>query len=153
MKNKNGIPPYQKQKFWCGGITLIELVLSIIIIAVCFGVVSTIYMQVLGKIHRSRVIVIANALAEERMDRVLGEGFSGIEDDISATAQWQVIYSGSFTGVFSDYDYEDVACYVNSGDLDTPVAVETEYIAVRTRIDHTDIGSLTVRSLLTDYAD
>lgn len=124
------------------GITLLELIVSIVIIAICFGVVSTIYGQVLGKIHKSRTIVIANALAEEKMDEVLGDEYLGIGND-----------SDNFSSPFGDYSYQVVVSYVDAADLNTSVAGPTPYKNVEVRVSHSEIETIEIISLLTDYTN
>lgn len=124
------------------GLTLIELVLSIIIISICFLVLAMIYQQVLNNIYGTRVMSIASALAEEKTDDVFGKGYSGITNQSSA----------SFSSPFSDYTYEVVVNYVNDADLNTPVdPTVTEYKRVEVRVTHSQTGTFRMVSLLSDY--
>lgn len=124
------------------GMTLIELVLSIIIIAVCLIPVSTMYNQVLSKIYKSRVMTTASALAEETMDQHLGKTFSGIANTVLT----------SFSSPFSDYSYQVVVNYVEAANLNTSVdPTVTQYKRVEVRITHSQIGTLRMVSLLTNY--
>lgn len=126
------------------GLTLIELVLSIVIIAICFIPVAAIYQNVLNRLYMTRVTAVANALAEEKADEVLGEDFDDVTDE-SLT---------SFPSPFSDYSYEIIVHYVNFGALNTSVdPTETEYKNIEVRISHSEIGTLSLVTLRTDYED
>lgn len=129
MKNNNGM-------------TLIELVLSIIIISICFIPVGIIYNQALAKIYRSRVMTAASGLAEEKMDQVLGSAFAGVAN-AGPTA---------FSSPFADYSYQVIVHYVDAADLNTSVdPAVTQYKNVEVRITHTQIGTLKMISLLSNY--
>lgn len=124
------------------GLTLIELVLSIVIIAICFIPVATMYQQVLSKIYRSRVVTIAGALAEEKMDEVSGKNFLNINDEGPA----------SFSNPFGDYSYEVVVHYVQPGNLNTSVdPTVTDYKNIEVRISHSEIGTMRINSLVTNH--
>ena len=124
------------------GFTLIELILSIVIIAIAFIPVSVIYQQVLSKVYVTRIISSANALAEGKMDEVLAQGFSGITNENET----------NFSSPFDSYSYEVEWHYVQPGSLNTSVdPTVTGYKNVEVRVNHDEIGTLTTHSLLTNY--
>ncbi len=125
----------------CRGLTLVELILTIIIIAICFIPVSVIYQQVLGNAHRTRVIAVAESLASSKLDEVLGDGFASVSDESST----------SFSSPFTDYSYEVEVDYVAAADLTTAVVGPTEYKRIEVKVTHSEIGTMTLTSLLTSH--
>lgn len=125
------------------GMTLLELVLSIIIIAMCVLPLSVIYTQVLAKIYKSRVMTIASGLAEEKMDQATAKGYSGVVNESST----------NFSSPFSSYSSQVVVNYVNAADLNTSVdPTVTEYKRVEVRVVHGEIGTAKMVSLLTNFS-
>ena len=124
------------------GFTLVELVMSIIIIAICAIPTALMFQQAAGKSFITRVTTVATALAEEKMEETLGLGFSGVTDS-GPTA---------FSSPFSDYSYQVTVYYVQAADLNTSVSpTVTAYKNVEVRISHSAVGTVSLMSLLTSY--
>lgn len=125
------------------GYSLIELIIAIIIIPICVGGVTIVFQNVLVRGFRVRAMTTSVALAEEKMDETLRLGYSSVAD-VSSTA---------FNAPFGDYTYTVVVRDVESNDLDTPVinAPATGYKNVKVNVTHSEIGTITLTSLLTDY--
>ncbi len=124
------------------GYTLIELIISIAIIAVCVAGIASVYQNVLARGVRGKTITTAIALAEEKADEVLRLGFSGIGNDGPA----------DFPSPFGDYSYQIVVINVQPPDLDTSVgSTDTGYKKVTVNVSHNPAGTYSISSLLTDY--
>lgn len=124
------------------GYTLIELIVSIAIIAVCIAGIASVYQNVLQRGVRGKIMTTACALAEEKADEVLRLGFSGIGSDGPA----------DFSSPFGDYSYQVVVINVQPPDLDTSVgSTDTGYKKVTVNITHDQAGTYGISSLLTDH--
>jgi len=123
------------------GYSLIELIIVIIIIPICIGGVAIVFQNVLVRGFRVRAMTTSAALAEEKMDETLRLGYSDVAD-VSSTA---------FGAPFGDYTYTVVVINVESNALDTSVVAATGYKNVKVNVTHSEIGTITLTSLLTDY--
>jgi len=125
------------------GYTLIELIISIAIIAVCIAGIASVYQNVLMGGVRGKIRSTACALAEEKADEVLRLGFSGIGSDGPT----------DFSTPFGDYSYEVDVIDVQPPDLDTPVdpPTNTGYKNVTVSVTHDQAGTYSISSLLTDH--
>lgn len=121
------------------GFTLIELIMSVIIISICIIPVAVMFQQAMHGSVEAKVLTVANALAEEKMEEILRLGYANVTNQ-----------SGTFTG-FSDYSFQVTVNYANSSDLNTPVANATGYRSVEVGVAHGGIQPVALRSLVTNY--
>ena len=109
------------------GFTLIETVISIVIIGVVFLGLLAVVTGVFTHATRGEVMSVATMLAKGEMERVSGLGWSAADD------------SGSFAGNFSDYSWEiDVT------------ATDSEHKQVDVTVTNTMIGSVTLTTMVTN---
>ena len=120
--------------------TFVELVMSIIILSVCAIPIALLHQQASLGSHQARVVTIATALAEEKLEEVLRLGFAGVSD----------VGSTNFNSPFSDYSFQVDVDYVEEADLDTPVGYVTNHKSIEVQVSHSLAPSITVKSLLTD---
>jgi len=131
-----------KHTFLQQGFTLIELVIVIVVVGICFISVMSLFTESLHKNVTNEIITVATSLAEGKMEEVISDGFSGISND-----------SGSFSSPFSDYSYQVNWYYVNPDNLDVSVEGPTDYKNVKVIVSHNLIGDITLTTLLSDYED
>lgn len=123
------------------GFTLIELIISIIVISICVIPIAVMYQQALQGSLETKVLTVATSLAEEKMEEILRLGYSGISN----------VGLNNFPKPFDDYNYEVIVHYVEASDLDTSVdPTETDYKNIEVQVTHA-IQTVTLTSLLTDY--
>lgn len=132
--------PEKKSKFLTG-FTIVELLMAIIIISICVIPVALMYQQATQGSYQTRVLTVATALAEEKMEEVLRLGYSGVSD----------IGLSNFPSPFADYSFQVDVDNVEAEDLDTSVVNETGYKSVEVQVSHSVAPSVTVKSLLTNY--
>ena len=109
------------------GFTLIETVISIVIIGVVFLGLLAVVTGVFTHATRDEVMSIATMLAKGETERASGLGWSVTDD------------SGSFSGNFSDYSWEiDVT------------ATDSERKQVDVTVTNTMIGSVTLATMVTN---
>ncbi len=78
------------------GFTIIELIIVIIVLGICFAPIAVLFRNVSIKYATSEIMQIATALAEQEMERVTSLRFS------SVIAEGPTL----FTGNFSNYSYQ-----------------------------------------------
>jgi prepilin-type N-terminal cleavage/methylation domain-containing protein len=121
--------------------TLIELIISIIVIAIAAIPVAVTYQRAMQGSVTARMLTVATALSEQKMEEALNLGFSNIAN-ISLT---------SFASPFNDYAYQVIVYYVNAADLNTSVGpTATEYKRVEVRVTNNFSAPVSLVSLLTN---
>ena len=127
------------------GFTLIELLISIVIFSICLVSVVVMFQQALYGGYDTRVLTIANFLAEEKMEEVLTLGYAGVTS-VAAT---------NFPSPFNSYTFEVAVHYVQPPDLDTSVdPTVTDYKNVEVKVVKpmpNYNATVTMSSLLTNY--
>lgn len=124
------------------GFSLIELIISIVIISIAALSIAFLYQQALTGSLEVRELTVATGLAKEKMEEVLLSSFSGV-DDIPET---------SFSAPFSNYNYEVDVCYVQDTDLDTcvdPTTTDYKKVEILLSCDVNQLVSL--KTLFTNY--
>lgn len=119
------------------GFTLIEVVLVILVLAICLTPLCILVVNVVQKNALSQAQATGAALAEAQMERVTSLRFSAVNN----------VAETPFSSPFSAYSYEVISDYVNADDLNTAVAGPTDYKRVQVKITNNIIGSLTLTSL------
>lgn len=124
------------------GFTLIEAIMAIVIIAIAFYALISIFFTVVPKIIDAEALAIATHLAEEKIEELMVKDFSGITS-VSAT---------SFGGDFSNYYYQIIVNYVSSEELDTVVdPTVTDYKRVKAQVWSNLAGTLEIVTLSTSW--
>jgi prepilin-type N-terminal cleavage/methylation domain-containing protein len=118
------------------GFTLIETIISIVVIGVVFLGLLAVITGVFTHATRDEVMSVATMLAKGEMEKVTGEGFSVTSD------------SGTYSGNFSDYSWEVVVSAV-------PVSIASDpgmnqYKQVETVVTNAMIGSVSLKTILTN---
>lgn len=94
------------------GLTLIEIIILLAVLAFAIPAVLMAFAQIVGKGADVQTVAVATNLAQEKMEGLIrGKTFAQIVSEGPA----------DFTGSFSTYNYQIVVDYVDSGDLNTPV--------------------------------
>jgi prepilin-type N-terminal cleavage/methylation domain-containing protein len=125
------------------GLTLFELIIAIIIISICALSLAVMYQEAMRGNSTIKPMTIATALAEEKAEQVLGLGYSGVSN------------SGPtyFPSPFDEYSFQVIVHYVQASNLDTSVdPTQTSYKNVEIKVMQNDIGTISIKSLLTDFS-
>ncbi len=124
------------------GVTLIELTISIVIVAICLIPIALMYQQAAQGGYVTRVMTVATLLAEEKMEETLILGYLGV-NSVASTA---------FPSPFTDYNYEVIINYVDPSDLDASVnPTVTDHKSVLVQVDRSGLETISLKSLLTNY--
>ncbi|UCG35305.1 MAG: type II secretion system protein [Candidatus Omnitrophota bacterium] len=124
------------------GFSLIELVISTVIISIAALSIAFLYQQALSGSLEVRELTVATALAKEKMEEVLLLDFGSVAD-VSDT---------SFPAPFSNYSYAVNVCYVQSTNLDSCVdPTTTDYKKVEVVINCDASPLATLKTLFTNY--
>jgi prepilin-type N-terminal cleavage/methylation domain-containing protein len=106
------------------GFTLIELAISITIMAIAFYLLVTVFTTFAPRTVTVEMINRKTYLAQEKMEEHLAKSFASVAS-VSAT---------SFTSPSSAYTYQIIVTYVATSDLNTPVAGPTPFKNVKVRV-------------------
>jgi Tfp pilus assembly protein PilV len=104
--------------------TLIETAIGMTIIAIAFYALIAVFITLAPRTARVENINKKIYLAHEKMEEYLTRPFTNITS----------VGASSFTGSFSNYNYQIVVTYVATADLNTSVAGPTPFKNVRTRV-------------------
>lgn len=127
------------------GVTLVELIIVIVIVGICFISVMGLFVNALRINMENEVRTIATSLAHGKMEEVLQKkDFDSMDDNFDGK-------SGTFNSPFSDYSYKINWNYVEKTDLNNSVVGPTEYKAVEVIVKHNLIENVEMRTLFTDY--
>ncbi|MBU4589360.1 MAG: type II secretion system GspH family protein [Candidatus Omnitrophica bacterium] len=109
------------------GFTLIETIISIVVIGIAFLGLVAVITGVFTNASHDEVIAIATMLAKGEIERVSGLGWPVVPD------------SGTFSGNFSDYSWEvDVT------------NTDSEHRQIDVTVTNTMIGSVTLTTMATN---
>lgn len=129
------------------GVTFIELIMAIIVVSISVLSVALIYQQVLKDSVSARVLTVATSLAEEKMEEKFGLGYSGV----SVGTEGPFRFNNSSGSPFYEYRYLINVTYVNETDPNVESATPTGYKRITVSVVHSQIGNVTVRTLVTNY--
>jgi prepilin-type N-terminal cleavage/methylation domain-containing protein len=129
-----------------GGFTLIEIIITIVVIAIAaVGVLSVFTTGMRGSAN-PLLVTQATQLAQGEMDQVLGEklanGFASI-----AVGNPLACNSAMLAG----FNCSRTVYYVNPAALNTQVGGPTNYKHVTVTIAQTTIGNITVDTIISNY--
>ncbi|MCX5715689.1 MAG: prepilin-type N-terminal cleavage/methylation domain-containing protein [Candidatus Omnitrophica bacterium] len=122
------------------GFTLIEVILSIIILGVILTPFSVLVSNVIRQNIYSQAQATAVSLAEGELERITNMRFAAVAAEASA----------AFAAPFGAYTHAAAVDYVNAGALNTPVAGPTDYKRVQVSVNNTVSGTITLTTLVTN---
>ncbi len=113
------------------GFTMVELVITVIVIAIVMYAVIAIFVTSGFKGVNVDVFTVAQSLAEDKLEEATAQTFDEITDEAQT----------NFSGDLDDYSYEIEVDYVSAEVLDTVVASPTDYKKIQVRIRHDQLAS------------
>ena len=119
------------------GFTLIETIISILIIGIAFLGLVAVLTGVFTNATRDEVMTVAAGLAKGEMEKVAGEGFSVTSG------------SGTYSGNFSNYSWQ-----VTVSAVPVDIAVDpgmTDYKQVEVVVTNAMIGSVSLKTIVTNH--
>lgn len=122
------------------GFTLIEVIISIIILGVILTPFSAMVANIIRQNVYSQAQATAAALAEGELERVTNLRFSAVSAEAPA----------AFSAPFSAYTHAVAVDYVASSDLNTPVVGATDYKRVQVSVNNAVSGTITLTTLVTN---
>ncbi|OGC24388.1 hypothetical protein A2291_02560 [candidate division WOR-1 bacterium RIFOXYB2_FULL_42_35] len=124
------------------GFTIIELVVSMVVIAVFVYGAIAIFITAGVKGSSLDTFAVAQSLAEGKLEEVMAQSFTVLTDEA------QVSYSGDLSAYSSSVNVD----YVAASDLDTVVTGPTGYKRIQVNIGHPDLSNLIqLQSIRSDY--
>ena len=120
------------------GFTLIEVILSVVILAVVLTPFSLLVANVIRQNIYSQAQATAVSLAEGELDRITNMRFSAVDDEASV----------AFSAPFLAYTRAAAVDYVNADALDTPVAGPTNYKRAQVSVNNAISGTITLTTLV-----
>jgi prepilin-type N-terminal cleavage/methylation domain-containing protein len=114
------------------GFTLVEVILSIVIMSIVMYAVIGVYITSGFKGVNVEAYTVAQALSESVLEEAMSRSFASVAD-VPETA-----FSAE---ALSEYTYEIVADYVSREALDAAVAGPTDYKKITVRIRHPRLGN------------
>ena len=123
------------------GFSLIEMVIAIVIIGIAFYALISVFITVAPRNVNVEDITKATHLAFEKMEETTVKNFTGVAT-VSAT---------SFTGDFSQFQYQVVVDYVTSTEPDVVAVGATSYKRVKVRTWGGLSGTVELVTLVTTY--
>jgi type II secretory pathway pseudopilin PulG len=121
--------------------TLVELIMSIIIVALAAIPISIMYQRSMQGSVANRMLTVASSLAEQKMEETLNLGFS------AATSQGP----NAFSAPFNEYSYQVIVHYVQAADLNTSVdPTVTDYKNIEVRVTNNFSAPVSLTALLTN---
>ena len=122
------------------GFTLIEVILTMVILSISIGPLSLLIVNVVRQNVLSQAQATSASLAEQEMERLTNIRFSSVTDEAQT----------AFPAPFSAYSHEVIVDYVNAGDLNTPVTGPTDYKRAQIIVRNDISGALTLETLVTN---
>jgi prepilin-type N-terminal cleavage/methylation domain-containing protein len=126
------------------GMTLIETIIGLTIIGIAFYLLMAVFINLAPRTAVVETIGKKALLAQEKMEEYLARSFNQVAS-VGAT---------SFSGSFSNYDYQIIVTYVATGDLNTAVAGPTKFKNVKVRVwggPISNSGTIEVVTLVTSH--
>jgi prepilin-type N-terminal cleavage/methylation domain-containing protein len=123
------------------GFSLIEMVIAIVIIGIAFYALISVFITVAPRNVNVEDITKATHLAFEKMEETTVKNFTGVAT-VSAT---------SFTGDFSQFQYQVVVDYVTSTEPNVVAPGATSYKRVKVRTWGGLSGTVELVTLVTTY--
>ena len=124
------------------GFTLIEVVISMVIIAIVMYAVIAVFITSGSKGVNVEVFTIAQSLAEGKLEQVMALPYASIETESEKP----------FTDELEAYTYEVSWAWVEPGNFDKDSVTDQGYIRVLVKIRHPNLdSSIQLQSVRADY--
>ncbi len=124
------------------GFTLVETLISIVVIGIAFLGLAAVFTGVFTNAVRDEGMTIATMLAKGEMERVIGLSFSEVDDEHRDDPV-------TFGGDFSNYFWQ-----VRIDAVPETIAVnpeKTEYKQVEVRVTNAIVGDISLKTIITNY--
>jgi prepilin-type N-terminal cleavage/methylation domain-containing protein len=122
--------------------SLVEMILSIVIIGVVFYAAISIFVTEGVKGVNVDVFTVAQSLAEGSMEEMMSRDFSAVSSEAET----------SYSGELSGYSYQFMVNYVLPEELNTVVTVETDYKLIRIDVRHPKLDNpIYLRSIRANF--
>lgn len=108
------------------GFSLVEVILSIVIIGVVFYAAISIFVTAGVRGVNVDVFTVAQTLAEGAMEEVMANDFVNVSSEAET----------NFSGVLSSYSRQVTVGYVSTESFDTVITAESDYKKIRVDIRH-----------------
>lgn len=115
------------------GFTIVEIVLSLLIIAVVMYASISIFITAGVKGVNVEIFTAAQTLAEDKLEEAMASDFA----DVTSEAQ------ANFSGDLSEYSHQLTVNYVSVEALDAPVPAATDYKKIIVSIRHPQLAKPT----------
>ena len=126
------------------GLTLVETVIGLTIIAIAFYALIAVFITLLPRTAQIESLTKKTYLAQEKIEEFLARDFGSLSSEAET----------NFPGSFSNYKYQIAVTYVTTNELNTPVVGPTNFKNVKVRVWGGPVDpkvSVEVLSLVTSY--
>jgi prepilin-type N-terminal cleavage/methylation domain-containing protein len=124
------------------GFTLVEVIVSMVIIAIVIYAGIAIFITSGAKGANVEIFTVAQCLAEGKLEEAMAKDFA----DVASVAET------SFSGDLGSYSWEILSSYVSGEALDTAVAGATDYKKIQVMIRHPKLGNpIQLESIRANY--
>lgn len=130
------------------GFSLIEIILTIVILAIAAGGVLSVFTEGVGRSSDPLLLGRAVHLAQERMEEALALRTSGGFNAVVSNP------GGAFPAPFADFSWARAVNCVAAANLNTPVGAPpcaTGYAHVTVTVTHAVTGTITIDSVIANY--
>ncbi len=124
------------------GFTLIETIISILIIGIAFLGLVAVVIGVFTNATRDETMAITTSLAKGEMERMLGLDFASVADENRDAAE-------AFSGNFSNYSWQVRVDAVPIAIADD--ATMTNYKQIEVRVTNAIVGDINLKTIVTNY--
>lgn len=125
------------------GITLIEVIISIVVIAIIMYSSVQVFVSSGAKGANVEVFSVAQSLAENKLEECIGKSFAYISSEAQT----------SFSSPLNSYSYQIVVNYVSKEALDASVGYTTSYKKITVQIRHPSLSNpTTLESIRINYS-
>lgn len=124
------------------GFTLVEVIVSMVIIAVIIYAAIAIFITSGAKGASVEIFTVAQSLAEGKLEEAMARDF----EDVASVEET------NFSGDLGSYSCEILSSYVSGEALDTAVAGATDYKKVQVKIRHPKLANpIQLESIRANY--
>ncbi|MDO8603297.1 MAG: type II secretion system protein [Candidatus Omnitrophota bacterium] len=124
------------------GFTLIETIISVVVIGVAFLGLLAVFTGVYTNAIYDEAMTAATMLAKAEMERAIGLGFAGVSDQNRDSP-------AAFSGNFSNYSWQIRVDAVPIAIADDPAM--TNYKQIEARVAHAMVGNVSLKTIVTNY--
>ena len=123
------------------GVTLVELIISIVIMAIAFYALINVFTTIAPQDVDVRSLTVGTHLLNEKMEEVMLKNYTGLATQAAT----------SFNSPYNDYKYQVVLDYVTSSEPDVVSGTDTGFKRVKVRVWGLKLNTLEVVSLAATY--